>query len=117
VRDVGQAQVPVSFSGESPILYYSRYRDVRLIAPGRKASIRQSYNGGLLNEVVDKPFLQTVDAGLASGVREEYPFGPESIVPYTRMAYTNTGGEIVRQGYQLGIFLVKVAYEFRGRRG
>jgi len=32
------------------------------------------------------------------------------------MAYTNTGGSLDSQGYQLGIFLVKAHYTVRGRR-
>lgn len=32
------------------------------------------------------------------------------------MAYTNTGGTITETGYQLGIFIVKAHYTFRGRR-
>jgi hypothetical protein len=60
--------------------------------------------------------LQTVDAIVASGGREEYPDLVSSIVPYMRMAYTNTGGDISSTGYQLGIFLVKAHYTVRGRR-
>jgi hypothetical protein len=32
------------------------------------------------------------------------------------MAYSNTGGDLTDQGYQLGIFLVKAHYTVRGRR-
>jgi len=60
--------------------------------------------------------LQTVDATIGSGVRETYPDSTAAIVPYSRMAFTNTGGSLVEQGYQLGIFLVKAHYTVRGRR-
>merc|ERR1712087_1007423 len=50
------------------------------------------------------------------GVRETYPADGSSIVPFVRMAYTNTGGSLTEEGYQLGIFLVKSHYTVRGRR-
>jgi hypothetical protein len=58
-----------------------------------------------------------VDA-LASqpGLRESYPDSAAAIIPYLRMAYSNTGGEITSTGYILGIFLVKAHYTVRGRR-
>jgi len=49
-------------------------------------------------------------------VRESYPDAASSIVPFVRMAYSNTGGSLTEQGYQLGIFLVKAHYTVRGRR-
>lgn len=57
-----------------------------------------------------------MDADAATGVREEYPDTSSSIIPYLRMAYTNTGGSISSTGYTLGIFLVKAHYTVRGRR-
>jgi len=67
-------------------------------------------------QTTDKPYLQTVDASIASGVRETYDFGNDSIIPFQRMAYSNSGGALDTQGYVLGIFLMKVHYTFRGRR-
>lgn len=66
-------------------------------------------------QVVPQPFLQTVEV-TGGGVRESYPSDGSSIVPFVRMAYTNTGGNLTEQGYQLGIFLVKAHYTVRGRR-
>jgi hypothetical protein len=60
--------------------------------------------------------LQTVDATQGSGVRETYTDGTSNIIPYLRMAYTNTGGSLDTTGYQLGFFLVKAHYTVRGRR-
>jgi hypothetical protein len=60
--------------------------------------------------------LQTVDASLATGIREPYPDSTSAIIPFLRMAYSNTGGDISSTGYQLGIFLVKAHYTVRGRR-
>jgi len=60
--------------------------------------------------------LQTVNATLGTGAREAYPEGESSIVPYLRMAYSNTGGSISDTGFQLGIFIVKAHYTVRGRR-
>lgn len=60
--------------------------------------------------------MQTVDATAGTGVREAYADGSSAIIPYLRMAYTNTGGSLDSQGYQLGIFLVKAHYTVRGRR-
>lgn len=57
-----------------------------------------------------------MDAALQSGVREVYPDNASSIIPYMRMAYSNTGGDISSAGYTLGIFLVKAHYTVRGRR-
>jgi len=50
-------------------------------------------------QVNDKPYLQTVDANLATGVREPYDDGPAAIIPYIRMAYSNTGGSLDSGGY------------------
>jgi hypothetical protein len=66
--------------------------------------------------VTEKPYLQTVDAATPTGVREPYDDAQTSIIPYSRMAWTNTGGELSSTGYQLGIFLVKAHYTVRGRR-
>jgi hypothetical protein len=75
----------------------------------------QDYKG-LMMQVNDKPYLQTVDANLATGVREPYSDGAGSIIPYIRMAYSNTGGSIDAGGYVLGVFLIKAHYTVRGRR-
>lgn len=63
-----------------------------------------------------KPYLQTVDATVGTGAREVYPVGQSSILPNLRMAYTNAGGSLTEQGYQLGFFLVEAHYTVRGRR-
>jgi hypothetical protein len=68
-------------------------------------------------QIVNKPYLQTVDADIGTGVRETYPSGASSIVPYLRYAYSNTGGAITPTGYVLGAFQIKAQYLFRGRRG
>lgn len=60
--------------------------------------------------------MQTVSASLGTGARETYPEDASSIVPYMRMAYSNTGGSISDTGFQLGIFIVKAHYTVRGRR-
>jgi hypothetical protein len=57
-----------------------------------------------------------VNAATGTGAREVYPDSASSIIPYMRMAYSNTGGAISSTGYVLGIFLVKAHYTVRGRR-
>jgi hypothetical protein len=60
--------------------------------------------------------LQTVNAATGTGAREIYPDTTSAIIPFMRMAYSNTGGDISATGYNLGIFLVKAHYTVRGRR-
>lgn len=50
-------------------------------------------------QVNDKPYLQTVDANAPTSVRESYDDSVGSIIPYTRIAYSNTGGALDTQGY------------------
>jgi len=67
-------------------------------------------------QVNEKPYLQTVDAAAGTGVRQTYADGIEAIIPYIRMAYSNTGGSLDSGGYTLGAFIVKAHYTVRGRR-
>jgi len=64
----------------------------------KTARITQDYRG-LMMQVTNQPYLQTVDATVGTGVREPYPDGANAIVPYLRMAYTNTGGSLDSSGY------------------
>jgi len=91
VRDVGAEPVPYPVAGVSPILLYSRLKDARLFPNTKNVRMSQDYKG-LMMQVNDKPYLQTVDASLGTGVRETYADGVSAITPYIRMAFSNTGG-------------------------
>jgi hypothetical protein len=102
VRDVGGEPVPYAFNTtgqtQDPILFYSRLKDARLYPNNKNVKMTMDYKG-LMMQVNEKPYLQTVDASIGTGVREIYQDGSNAIIPYIRMAYSNTGGSLDAGGY------------------